>query len=117
MSARRWLPPAMWAAMILILTSVPTPSDVSGGMPHLDTVVHFVLYAGQGWFVTRALRSRRPVTRVGALLAIAAFAAFDEWHQRFFARDPAIVDWIADVIGASAGIVLASRVRDAEIAQ
>jgi VanZ family protein len=107
----------MWAAMILILTSVPTPSDVPGGIPHLDKVVHFVLYAGQGWFVTRALRTRRPLTLVGALLAIAAFAALDEWHQRFFARDPAVLDWIADAIGAAAGIMLASRVRAAETVQ
>jgi VanZ family protein len=99
------------------LTSVPTPSDVPGGIPHLDKVVHFVLYAGQGWFVTRALRTRRLVTLVGVLLAIAAFAAFDEWHQRFFGRDPAMVDWIADAIGASAGIMLASRARDAETEQ
>jgi VanZ family protein len=114
LSARRWLPPAMWAVLILVLTSVPTPSDTPGNIPHLDKVVHFVLYAGEGWFVTRALRTRRPLTLVGALLAIAAFAAFDEWHQRFFGRDPGVLDWIADAIGASAGIMLASRVRDAE---
>lgn len=116
MSARRWTPPALWAALILVLTSIPSPPEAPGGIPHLDKVVHFVLYAGQGWLVTRALRTRRPRTLATALVAIAAFAAFDEWHQRFFARDPAILDWIADMIGASAGLMAASRVRNPETA-
>jgi VanZ family protein len=83
----------------------------------LDKVVHFALYAGQGWLVSRTLRTRRTVTLAWALLAVATFAAFDEWHQQFFARDPSILDWIADVIGASVGIRTASRVRNVEIAQ
>ena len=117
MTARRWLPPALWAALILVLTSIPTPSEAPGGIPHLDKVVHFAIYAGLGWLVSRALRTRRPVTLALALLAIATFAAFDEWHQQFFARDPAVLDWIADVIGASIGIMTASRVSKPEIAQ
>lgn len=114
MNVRRWLPPATWAALILVLTSIPAPSGPPGGIPHLDKLVHFALYAGQGWLVTRALRSRRPLTLTSALVAIAAFAALDEWHQQFVARTPAALDWIADVIGASAGILAASRVRSAE---
>ncbi len=116
MSVRRWLPPAMWAALILILTSIPSPPGAPGGIPHLDKVVHFVLYAGLGWLMTRALRTRRPMTLIIALVSIALFAAADEWHQRFFARDPAVLDWIADVIGAGAGILAALRVRRMETA-
>ena len=114
MNVRRWLPPATWAALILVLTSIPVPSVDAGGIPHLDKLVHFALYAGLGWLVKRALRSRRPLTLTGALVAIAAFAAVDEWHQQFFARDPAALDWIADVIGATAGLLAAARVRTAE---
>jgi VanZ family protein len=116
-TARRWLPPALWAALILVLTSIPTPPETPGGIPHLDKVVHFALYAGQGWLVSRALRTRRSAALACALLGVATFAAFDEWHQQFFARDPSMLDWIADVIGASVGIRTASRVRSAEIAQ
>jgi VanZ family protein len=115
-TARRWLPPAMWAALILVLTSIPSPPGAPGGIPHLDKVVHFVLYAGQGWLVTRALRTRRPTTLAIALISIALFAAADEWHQRFFRRDPAALDWIADVIGAATGVFAASRVRRMETA-
>jgi VanZ family protein len=116
-SARRWLPPALWAALILVLTSVPAPPDVSGGIPHVDKLVHLLLYAGEGWLVTRALRTRRPRLLAAALLGIAAFAAFDEWHQRFLVRDPSILDWIADMIGAVIGMAAASRVGDAETVQ
>ena len=116
MSARRWLPPALWAALILVLTSIPSPPGAPGGIPHLDKVVHFVLYAGLGWLVTRALRTRTARALAWVVLAIAIFAAVDEWHQRFFARDPGIPDWIADVLGASAGVLVALRVRRVETA-
>lgn len=117
MNARRWLPPALWAALILVLTSIPDLPNARGGIPHLDKAVHFLLYAGQGWLVTRALRTRRSLALGAVLLAIAAFGALDEWHQQFFARDPDVLDWIADTLGASLGIAAASRVRDVETAQ
>jgi VanZ family protein len=44
------------------------------------------------------------------------FAGVDEWHQQFFVRDPSIADWIADVLGASAGTLVALRVRPVETA-
>ena len=116
MSARRWLPPALWAALILVLTSIPVPLEAPGGIPHLDKLVHFLLYAGEGWLVTRALRTRRPPSLLAALLSIAAFAALNEWSQQFFVRDPDMLDWTVDTIGASFGIAAASRVRDVEAA-
>ena len=117
MSARRWLPPVLWAALILVLTSIPAPPVTPGGIPYLDKVAHFLLYAVQGWLVARALRTRRPRLLVGAMLGIAAFGALDEWHQQFFARSPELLDWIADMIGASVGIAGASRVGDVETVQ
>ena len=117
MTARRWLPPAVWAALILVLTSIPSLPETPGGIPHLDKVVHFALYAGQGWLMSRALRTRRPAALAWTLAAIIAFAAFDEWHQQFFARDPSLLDWVADVIGASTGVMTASRVYGPETAQ
>jgi VanZ family protein len=107
----------MWAALILVLTSIPAPPGAPGGLPHLDKVVHFVLYAGLGWLVTRALRTRTTRALAVVVLSMALFAAVDEWHQRFFARDPAIPDWIADVLGASAGVLIALRVQRVERAR
>jgi VanZ family protein len=116
-SGRRWLPPVLWAALILVLTSMPAPANVAVGIPHVDKVVHFFLYAVEGWLVARALRTRRPAVLAVALLAIAAFGALDEWHQEFFVRNPDLLDWVTDMIGASVGIAAAARVRDVEAVQ
>jgi VanZ family protein len=118
-SVRRWLPPAVWAAFILVLTSIPTLPDVTGGIPipHLDKVVHFFLYAVLGWLVTRTLGTRRFASLAAALIGIAVFGGLDELHQPFVGRDANLMDWIADVIGASIGIAAATRVRAVEAAQ
>ena len=116
MSVRRWLPPGLWAAMILVLTSIPAPPG-PGGIPHLDKLVHVLLYAGQGWLVTRALRTRRVGALAVAFVCIAIFSLLDEWHQQFVSRDPNLLDWFADMIGASLGIAAASQVRGVEPAQ
>ncbi len=114
MTSRRWLPPVLWAAFILVLTSIPAPLETPGGIPHLDKVAHLMLYAALGWFTGRALRTRRALPLALALTAIGVFAAFDEWHQALFNRSPDAVDWVADVIGASFGLLVASRVGDVE---
>ena len=106
MSARRWLPPALWAALILVLTSIPSPPDAPGGIPHLDKVVHFVLYGGLGWLAARAVGTSTPRALALVVLAIAMFAGVDEWHQQFFARDPSIADWIAEWMVKPAGLVM-----------
>lgn len=114
MTSRRWLPPVLWAAFILVLTSIPTPAQAPGGVPHLDKVVHLMLYGALGWFTGRALRTRRPLSLALALAAIGVFGAFDEWHQEFFHRTPDVVDWVSDMIGASVGVLVASRVGAVE---
>lgn len=116
MIPRRWWPPVLWAALILILTSIPAPPGPPGGLPHLDKVVHFVMYAGLGWLVARALDTRSPRPLVVALLVIGLFAALDEWHQQFVMRDPNVIDWLVDVLGAAAGLVAASRASRVESA-
>ena len=114
MTSRRWLPPVLWAAFILVLTSIPAPAQAPGGIPHLDKIAHLMLYAALGWFTGRALRTRRPLSLALALGAIGAFGAFDEWHQGAFNRTPDVVDWMSDMIGASVGLFIASRVGAVE---
>ena len=99
----------MWAALILVCTSVPIPASAPGtGIPGLDKVVHFSLYAVLGWLVARA----RGVRRDGAfawMLAIAAFGALDESHQHFIiGRSPELADWLADAAGGVVGFLMAA---------
>ena len=110
MSGRRWWPPAAWAAAILILTSIPNPDLGRIGEilpPGADKLVHAAMYAVLGWLWWRASRAASWRWRAAgrALLAILAFAALDEWHQRFIpGRSADVLDWAADGVGAAAGL-------------
>jgi VanZ family protein len=112
---RRWVAPIAWALLILSLTSIPGPTlPPVPVFPHADKLAHLAMYAMLGTLAARsAMRRRatpgawRPSTVVATLLVIALFAFADEWHQEYIpgrSADPA--DWVADVLGASGGIVV-----------
>ena len=103
MMVSRWLPVALWIAVILTGTSVPSVPGPS--VPGLDKLGHFAMYAVLGVLTARAIRIPTPRALVAALAAIAVFAAADEWHQRLIpSRSAELADWFADVAGASIGV-------------
>ncbi len=87
-----------------------------------DKVIHaaayFVLAALGGWI---ALRRGRPLGWHWVLFWVAVYAAYaaaDELLQDLVGRNSDLGDWLADVIGASAGLLLAaglSRLRKPSI--
>jgi VanZ family protein len=104
----RWLAPLLWAILIETLTSWPNPPSFSAPAGS-DKVVHVGLYAVFAFLVVRAAQPGLPAWRTLAvvLLVVSAWAAVDEWHQRFIAgRGAEIADWGADVAGAMAGLAL-----------
>jgi len=107
MTIGRWAPVVVWAAVILISTSLPGQA-VPPGPPGIDKAVHFGAYAVLGVLGVHAAAGMRtaPVrTIVMVLLTTAAFAAIDEWHQGFIpGRYPDVADWVADVAGATIGV-------------
>ena len=110
MTDRRWIPPLAWAAVILILTSIPVPRI--GAPASTDKVVHLAVYAVLGVLLARA--PHRP--RVGTLVALAAgaalFGALDEFHQRFIpGRSASVDDWVADAVGGALGIIAYAAAR------
>jgi VanZ family protein len=108
--SRRWIPTVLWAVVILVLTSVPTPAGPGGGLG-LDKAVHLVLYAILGWLAIRAASrgSFRARTAAVTLAAIALFAVVDELHQVFIPwRTGDISDWVADLTGGAIGIAFAA---------
>ncbi len=111
---RRWGAAVAWGGTILLLTSIPGSAiPATPVIPGLDKVVHVGLYGTLGWLVGGALAGTRATVAVGAatraLVAMALFAAADEWHQQFIpgrGADP--LDWSADVAGAAFGLALAA---------
>ncbi|HUF27676.1 MAG TPA: VanZ family protein [Gemmatimonadaceae bacterium] len=108
MSGRPWLPPLVWAAIILVLTTIPVPQAVS--VPGGDKTAHVLMYAVLGFLTMRAAwRAHAPSRSILlVVLAIAAFGAFNEVWQGFVGRTPELLDWFADVVGASLGAMAAA---------
>jgi VanZ family protein len=110
----RWLPPLLWAALILILTSIPGSHIPASPFRNFDKVVHLTIYGVLGWLTARswANGSRVAATALVALALVSCFGALDEWHQQFIPqRSMDILDWTADSIGAAIGVMLALATR------
>ena len=117
MIERRWWPPVLWAAVILIGTSWPrlqVPFVEDG-----DKVLHALSYALLGILTAQAaLIGRRGVGTLALVIAgIALFGALDELHQAWIpGRFPSMADWWADAIGGAAGSVISWTSRTARAA-
>ncbi len=106
--ASRWVPPVLWAGVILAMTSWPAPDGIPN-VTGLDKVAHFSVYAVLGALVARAIWPVRAKRRLAvAALALGLFGAIDEWHQNFIpGRDASLADWLADSSGALVGLACA----------
>lgn len=99
----------LWCCLIFFLSS---QSDIQSpgffdNIPFADKFVHAGLYGALAAFAHLSLRdSSESAPRLRSLFIAVAFAAFyggtDEFHQRFTpGRTPDIIDWFADLSGAS----------------
>ena len=110
MNVRRWWPPVAWAVLVLVLNTIPggaLPTTPSGA----DKGAHLLLDGVLGVLGARAAltaaRGWRPLLSV--LLASSAFGAVDELHQSLVpGRSVDWRDWIANVVGAALGVLLAA---------
>lgn len=102
---RRWLPPLLWAGVILFGTSLPQDA-VPVQTSKIDKILHFSIYTVFSYLLTRQLLET--TTRWRAVLIAVAFSAvfgaLDEWHQRLIpGRSTELADWYADAAGAVVG--------------
>lgn len=113
LKVRRWFPPLLWAGVILTGTSLPAalvPAQVSA----FDKAIHFTIYLFFGVLLAReiALATDRWRAAVLAIVIAVAFAAADEWHQRFIpGRSTEFADWQADSLGATIGALIVAALR------
>jgi len=118
LTVRRWAPPLLWAVFIFMLTSLPGVLFAGIRAPtNTDKLVHCTMYGILGLLAARAALAARPRARIVliVLVAISLLAALDELHQHFIpGRSMDIRDWMADTIGATVGLMLATRRRRQE---
>ena len=105
LNVRGWLPPLLWAGVILIGTSLPgslVPKEASA----FDKAIHFTIYAIFAVLLAKRISEVTGRWRAAALtiLLTVAFGAADEWHQGFIpGRSAELADWQADSLGAAFG--------------
>ncbi len=118
---RYWLPPVVWACIILVGTSLPKlPGPQVGGF---DKLLHGIAYGVLGLLVLRGFISGRGWTTGRAALWTwllgGTFGALDEVHQAFIpGRSATVGDFVADlsglIIAAAAIWIVRARTRDVE---
>jgi VanZ family protein len=102
-----WGPALLGAASIFFFShqSQPPLATLSA-----DYVLHFLAYLTFGlmliWGITAGFREEFTIRRVVIVLVLALlYSASDEFHQAFIpGRDASFRDFLADVVGASAGV-------------
>ncbi|HEX2201882.1 MAG TPA: VanZ family protein [Longimicrobium sp.] len=102
-----WVPAALWAAGIFVLSS--RPSLPVPGFSGADKAAHFGAYAVLGAFLAHGAAA----SGLGPAAPVAlgwAYGASDELHQaRVPGRSPDVWDWVADALGVVAGLVTYRR--------
>lgn len=108
---RYWFPLSIWILLLLFLSSTP-----GSAFPHLfhgaDKIVHLCLYSILGFLMSRLVFHRfQPKTFRSAQLAGILFGLlygfWDEYFQSFTpGRDVEFLDIVADVIGATVGVLV-----------
>lgn len=108
-----WSALVLWMACVLLLSSIPG-NELKGPdlFPGFDKVAHFLLFSIGGLTTGLSLQSSfrllpRNVFIPLGWLFLAAFAALDEYYQLSvpYRSGADLGDWIADVIGAFAGLL------------
>ncbi|HEY6572116.1 MAG TPA: VanZ family protein [Candidatus Eisenbacteria bacterium] len=108
---RYWLPAILYVGVIFSLSSI-RGTDLPGGFPNLDKIVHLLEYSLLGLLLGRAIRFTlagrgRAVAAVSTILLGAAVGAADEIYQRRVpARTSDVRDWLTDVAAITIAVLL-----------
>ncbi|MHC4394364.1 MAG: VanZ family protein [Planctomycetota bacterium] len=100
-----------WPA-IFILAHIPIPKLVYKARIS-DKTLHFLVYlilAFLLWFATNPYKkvNWRKASVWWILFVVVWYGVIDEWSQAFVGRNPAVMDFFADLAGTLAGLILFS---------
>lgn len=106
-----YLPLILYWILILTLTSLPGYDLPSVRIN--DKIEHLLAFGGLGFLLNLSLRIQNKFTiikkhpAISTILIVTIYAAFDELHQLFIPqRTCDILDWTADTIGVTIGVIL-----------
>jgi VanZ family protein len=105
----RWAAVLAWMGLIFFLSAQQHLPDLTPSAPGLEEIaghlsVYFVLALLMRWALTGAGVRHATWWAIGFC---ALYGISDEFHQSFVPhRDPDIHDWVRDVLGASAAMIL-----------
>jgi VanZ family protein len=103
-----WLPVVLWAAVIFVLSSIPS---LSSGLGAWDTALRKTAHMSE-FAILAVLLWRALGSEVGALVLSVAYAASDEIHQLFVrGRQGSPIDVAIDTVGILIGLALVRLVR------
>jgi VanZ family protein len=107
-----WIALASYVVILLTMTHLPRPPGVLEGRN--DKTLHFLAYFVLGccaYFATAVTLPDRKWIGVWLLISGSLFALIDETTQPFFKRHADVFDWIADIIGLSAAMIVAMTIH------
>lgn len=101
-----WIPALVVMAAIAVLSHRSDLPDLPGGPPDwlLHGMEYGVLAAACAFGATRGFvpERRKAAAAATATVIAAGYGVLDEWHQSFVpGRDPSLMDWLADLVGAA----------------
>ncbi len=98
---------------IFILTHIPVPASPLFEVHVSDKILHFLAYFILVFLLWFAINPNAKVSwrRPAAwwiLFVVVWYGVFDEWLQEYVGRDPDIMDFLADLSGSVAALILLS---------
>ena len=108
----RWLPLrrgaliALWITLVM-LTHIPVPQSAPQ-IRNLDKLIHLIAYFPLGLLLPTC-RVRGCQRGWLCLLVIALYGIIDELLQIPVGRTASVFDWLADMVGATLGFLIAQR--------
>lgn len=107
---RYHIPAILWAILIFIASSIPTPPTVGPEFPLKDKAIHLVVYGIFGLSLVRSFTHIGSFKqRVGAMVLVVGvvYGGLDEIHQYFVpGRDSNIYDFLADGVGVALALIV-----------
>ena len=109
----------LWLAVMWVASSMPSRPMTPQPILHFDKLAHFIYFSAGGFILLSWLLARDSKPPVWkklipfCIIVLAVIGWLDEWHQTFTphrsGNDP--FDWLADVLGASAGVFVRKAIR------